>query len=347
MDYIHEGPVQVDQVYRELSNAVGTEHQPHYQSIAELVSSMSHQNHDTSCHFPATRKPSGGSTYSDYYLKSLRESYDAHQNQTMNFSGQPVVKNTTMIRCTPVMNEANPTNDGFETNMPTKKASTTYSAETMIDHNHNDSFNLIAAANASFAATFSDEQLQHLEPAATRRSSLPVVQVQRTSAAVAPAGSQRCGKWQQRFNELVEFKKEYDHCSVPTHWPQNHALAQWVKRQRSQYKLKKCGNHSNLIDSREKALDDLAFIWDSHLVFWEERLNELRSFRDEHGHANVPTTYPKNQQLAFWAKCQRRQYKLLVQRDPQSNMTQERIAKLSSVGFIFDPRKSTQKFPIT
>jgi hypothetical protein len=93
-------------------------------------------------------------------------------------------------------------------------------------------------------------------------------------------------------------KKEYEHCSVPTHWPQNQALAQWVKRQRSQSKLKKSGKHSNLSDTREKALKDLVFIWDAHSVFWEERLDELRAFQDEHGHANVPTKYARNQGLA-------------------------------------------------
>lgn len=150
-------------------------------------------------------------------------------------------------------------------------------------------------------------------------------------------------RWQQRFKELVDFKAEYGHCCVPSHWPQNAPLAQWVKRQRSQYKLKTEDKRSNMTDSRQKALEDLGFVWDSHAAFWEERLNELRAFRERHGHCNVPTKYLENQQLAIWAKCQRRQFKLYSQGHRHSNMTMERIGKLSELGFVFCPRALKKK----
>ena len=76
----------------------------------------------------------------------------------------------------------------------------------------------------------------------------------------------------------------------------------WVKRQRYQYKLKKEGKHSNMTNEREEALNRLGFVWDSHAVFWEERFNELKAFRDTHGHCNVPTKLPDNPQLAIWGK---------------------------------------------
>jgi hypothetical protein len=146
------------------------------------------------------------------------------------------------------------------------------------------------------------------------------------------------GRWKQRFQELCAFQKEYGHCCVPSDWPQNQSLAQWVKRQRYQYKKKKEGQHSNMITEREQALGELGFVWDSHAVFWEERLGELHAFREKHGHCNVPTRYPENLQLAVWAKCQRRQFKLFTQGRSPSNMNLERISKLMSVGFVFDPR---------
>jgi hypothetical protein len=144
----------------------------------------------------------------------------------------------------------------------------------------------------------------------------------------------QAGQWQQRFDELVQFKNEYGHCCVPSHWPQNSPLAQWVKRQRSQNKLKKEDKHSNMTDERENALGDLGFVWDSHAIFWEEKLSELFSFRDIHGHCNVPTKYPDNPKLAIWAKCQRRQFKLFTTGDKRSNMTLERLSKLSDAGFV-------------
>jgi hypothetical protein len=179
----------------------------------------------------------------------------------------------------------------------------------------------------------------------TERNSRDVASITTSTVSSAADSSapfhtihQTC-RWKQRFEELFEFHQEYGHCCVRSHWPQNAPLAQWVKRQRSQYKLKKEGKHSNMTNEREKALEDLGLVWDYHTVFWEKHLNDLRDFRDLHLHCNVPTKYPRNQQLAIWAKCQRRQFKVFTQGDRRSNMTLERISKLNEVGFVFNPRK--------
>jgi hypothetical protein len=95
-----------------------------------------------------------------------------------------------------------------------------------------------------------------------------------------------------------------------------------------------------MTNEREKALEDLGFVWDYHTFFWEERLNDLRAFRDQHLHCSVPAKYPENQQLAIWAKRQRRQFKEFTQGDRCSNMTLERISKLAGIGFVFNPRKT-------
>mmetsp|Transcript_32706 Transcript_32706/g.50738 ORF Transcript_32706/g.50738 Transcript_32706/m.50738 type:complete len:353 (-) Transcript_32706:57-1115(-) len=349
MDSIHDGPVHFDQIFWEVSNTTGPEQQS-FQSISEPVS-MFHSSFDHHG-FSSSRRLSCDGMFSEFNLQSLNPCNATHHDAEgkTSISGQHAMSAAAVLSCSsaPASDHVGfLQNAGFEQRRTITNSN--LSATLTHQNNHGDGFNPVAAANASFAATFSDEQLNRLLDSSIQARRNSLLAMQASSTRVAPQSSanvimtsERGGKWQQRFNELVEFKNEYEHCSVPTHWPQNHALAQWVKRQRSQYKLKKSGKHSNLSDAREKALDDLGFIWDSHRVFWEERLEELRAFRDEHGHANVPTKYPKNQQLAVWAKCQRRQFKLLVQGNPQSNMTKERIAKLASVGFIFDPRKSKQ-----
>jgi hypothetical protein len=151
--------------------------------------------------------------------------------------------------------------------------------------------------------------------------------------------------WKQRVLELLEFHQENGHCCVPSRWPRNASLAQWVKRQRTNYKLKKGGVHSNLTNDREKVLQDLGFVWDTNSVFWEDRLNDLRAFREQHLHGNVPPKYPQNQQLAIWAKCQRRQFKLFSQADKRSTMSLERISKLAGVGFVFNPIRKKKRPP--
>mmetsp|Transcript_5340 Transcript_5340/g.14452 ORF Transcript_5340/g.14452 Transcript_5340/m.14452 type:complete len:83 (-) Transcript_5340:173-421(-) len=61
------------------------------------------------------------------------------------------------------------------------------------------------------------------------------------------------------------------------------------------------------------------------------------SFREEYKHCNVPAQHPDHPALSVWVKCQRRQYKLYTD-NKRSNMTTERIERLSSVGFVWKPR---------
>ena len=151
-------------------------------------------------------------------------------------------------------------------------------------------------------------------------------------------------QWNARYQDMVEFRQRHGHCLVPLNHAENPSLAHWVKRQRYQYSLKLFGKHSTLTEERQAMLELLNFIWDSHGAQWEERYQELIQFVRYYGHPNVPTKYPKNPKLSIWVKCQRRQYKLYHQRGPQhSNITPERIERLSQIGFAFDPRHSRRK----
>jgi hypothetical protein len=144
-------------------------------------------------------------------------------------------------------------------------------------------------------------------------------------------------QWGKRFSELVEYQKEYGHCLMPFNWPPNPSLACWVKRQRYQYRIKNEGKHSSMTPDRLEALQELGFTWDSHSVSWLERWQDLAEFKQVYGHPNVPKNYPENNQLAVWVKCQRRQYKV-YEAGKSSNMTPDRIERLNSLGFVFNPR---------
>ena len=149
----------------------------------------------------------------------------------------------------------------------------------------------------------------------------------------------QAGQWSDRFDELVEFHGANGHCLVPHNWSENPALAQWVKRQRYQYKLKREGKHSTLTDEREAALAELGFVWESHANVWEERFSELVAFKARHGHCRVPTSFPENPSLAIWVKCQRRQYSLFLKDGgKKSSMTLERVSRLMRLGFVWNPR---------
>lgn len=193
--------------------------------------------------------------------------------------------------------------------------------------------NLVPDVNRSSSK---EEAATASDTASSSSSSSPPI------ATLSPAVTS--GRWYDRFQDLVTFKQEFGHCCVPSHWPKNPPLAQWVKRQRHQYKRSKDNLHSTITPARIEALDKMGFVWDPHAAFWEERLDELHRFRDKYGHCNVPTKFPDNPQLAIWAKCQRRQFKLFVSDGPKkSNMTVDRIAKLSRVGFVFNPRQINKR----
>ncbi|KAL3941945.1 MAG: hypothetical protein SGBAC_003773 [Bacillariaceae sp.] len=148
-------------------------------------------------------------------------------------------------------------------------------------------------------------------------------------------------KWNQRFQDISEFLSKHGHCLVPLDWPENPALAHWIKHQRGQHKAKHCGKHSTLTDAREQALENLGFVWDSHRATWEERFRKIVQFQAIHGHSNLPSRYEANPRLSTWVKCQRRQFKLF-QQGKKSQMTKERIAKLTSIGFVWYPRHTTK-----
>lgn len=61
--------------------------------------------------------------------------------------------------------------------------------------------------------------------------------------------------WSKMFNALAEFKKKFNHCNVPEHWPDNPSLANWVQSQRHRRKK------GLLAQERVADLDKMGFIW--------------------------------------------------------------------------------------
>eukprot|EP00536_Pseudo-nitzschia_multiseries_P016038 jgi/Psemu1/312710/fgenesh1_kg.1005_\ len=148
--------------------------------------------------------------------------------------------------------------------------------------------------------------------------------------------------WTEKFESLLEFREKHGHCLVPNCHPQNPALAQWIKRQRYQYKLKLEGKRSTITEERVQALEKAGFIWDSHKAVWSERLEELKAFKRKFNHCNVPSRYKPNHQLAIWVKRQRRQWKNKIDQLPNC-MTDERQQVLEAIGFVWDMKKEKKQ----
>jgi hypothetical protein len=154
-------------------------------------------------------------------------------------------------------------------------------------------------------------------------------------------GIRRCrslvsSSWNERFQELIQFREAYDHCFVPHDYPDNPRLSQWVRKQRHQRKRKERGLHSTLNDERQEMLTNAGFIWDSHQAQWQERYQSLEVFQLTHGHCNVPSNY-RDSSLSNWVKNQRKQYKLYLA-EQKTTMNEERVNLLNSRGFNWNPR---------
>lgn len=154
-------------------------------------------------------------------------------------------------------------------------------------------------------------------------------------------------KWSERFEELLQYKKENGHCCVPQNQKDNSCLARWVKRQRYQYKLFLEGDQSStMTQERVDALDRAGFVWDIHETAWEARFYELTQFVQSKGHCNVPSSYSLNPQLATWVKCQRRQYKAYCDGDSKNRHTClsiDRIDRLEALGFEWKLKSRTKE----
>ena len=146
--------------------------------------------------------------------------------------------------------------------------------------------------------------------------------------------------WEDRLEDLKEFKKVHGHCNVPQRWKENRGLGVWIKTQRSYYRKFKQGmKSSSLTAERVKALSDLGFEWEigkiSEDSTWMQKLEALKKFKQKHGHCNVPQRYKEDRSLGHWIKSQRSYFRLWKEGKP-SRMTPSRIHELSLIGFEFE-----------
>ena len=136
----------------------------------------------------------------------------------------------------------------------------------------------------------------------------------------------RSRQWEQRFNELNEYKNEHGDCNVPRNYLDSPELAKWVGVQRRAY------NQGRIQSDRLKRLEELGFVWNPYGLVWNQRFTELVEYKQKHGHCNVPHGYSANPQLGTWVRNQRTYYK-------RSKLDAEQIQRLEEIGFVWSVRK--------
>ena len=117
--------------------------------------------------------------------------------------------------------------------------------------------------------------------------------------------------WDHRYEELVNYVKEFGHACVSRNFATNPSLGPWVNQQRRIYKKFLNGNTScSVTKDQIRLLDNIGFEWKiNKQTLWDDRYGELGCYVKEFGHARVPRNFAKNQSLANWVLLQRNKYK--------------------------------------
>jgi hypothetical protein len=134
-------------------------------------------------------------------------------------------------------------------------------------------------------------------------------------------------KWERRYRELIDFRKENGHCDVSQ---LQRGLGPWLSAQRVMYR------NGTLPQGRFQLLDELGVDWRPQQRLkqrWATHLAELEAFRERHGHCNVSRrTHPK---LGIWVSAQRTARR-------KGLLCAERVAKLNAIGFQWSARRRSR-----
>ena len=96
----------------------------------------------------------------------------------------------------------------------------------------------------------------------------------------------------QHIHDLKAFKKKHGHCDVPSQYSLNPALGRWVNYVRN------AKSRGMLSEDKILILDALGFSWtiNPHVIRvpWKQRIHDMKGFKKNYGHCNVPQQYQPN-----------------------------------------------------
>ncbi|CAJ1959852.1 unnamed protein product [Cylindrotheca closterium] len=147
--------------------------------------------------------------------------------------------------------------------------------------------------------------------------------------------------WNKRVGQLADFYREYGVANLPIQ-KKYRELRDFVSQVRIQYRKKQ------LSKERIAQLDDLGFIWSfRRFVPWGTRLEELRAFRERHGHSRVPFRYKENPSFGLWAANMRARYSRYVKGKDSTvaPIAPEQIEALNEIGFVWELSNSVGRSP--
>ena len=131
--------------------------------------------------------------------------------------------------------------------------------------------------------------------------------------------------WEQRFLELIRYKRRYGNCDVPREYKENALLGNWVSNQRVRYRMEK------LSKERAKRLNDVGFSWYVSVPHYEfeDSVDQLLEYQQIYGHMNVSQLDKKYRRLGRWLNNQRTFKK-------RGTLSKEKEDRLNEIGIVWN-----------
>jgi hypothetical protein len=175
------------------------------------------------------------------------------------------------------------------------------------------------------------------EGGATKRYKLSKANIQRLENAGFELGLLTNTKltFDERFKELIAFKAEFGHCTVP----KSHPLWGWNRNIRRSYRAIQGGRgklQCKLSKANIKRLENAGFQWNiSKTCTFDKRFKDLMAFKAEFDHCKVPVTKSSQHcSLGRWCSDMRQSYKTIKEGGtPRTKLSEANIKRLEKAGF--------------
>jgi hypothetical protein len=159
-----------------------------------------------------------------------------------------------------------------------------------------------------------------------------------------------CKTFDERFKDLMSFKAKFGHCNVPQTKSSNNkylSLGLWCGHVRMSCKSTKEGGipRRNKVSKADMTLlENTGFEWNIYKTF-DDRFKDLKAFKAEFGHCNVPGTNSSNNKhfsLGQWCGHVRMSYKSIKEGGiPKNNiLSKADMKRLENAGFEWNIYKT-------
>lgn len=154
----------------------------------------------------------------------------------------------------------------------------------------------------------------------------------------------------EHFLELQKYKEKHGDCKVPFRYQENIPLVNWcvqIRRIKAGKGRQWTGPDKMLTEERIHRLENIGFEWEPHSQTFNNYLDQLKAFKNIHGHCDINSTYKANPTLAHFCNAIRRAYKYFKAGKKAPSLlgiTPSKIEQLEEIGFSWqiDPYKEVK-----